>query len=148
MQSNESNTAKSRRGNKFNQDVAQLIVDFLKNKKIKNFISEPKYNYPSKQKKQFNPDGEITKLNGDLIIYDNTTSIRSDRLKQKSWDAYGTKEHFKAAGINIKYYVIIPDDLEAKEQEAALKEKTKLQDSGYHNTIDDILTVSELRNII
>jgi len=81
MQNNESNTAKSRRGNSFNRDVAQLMNGLLKNKKIKSFIVEPKYNYPSKKNKQFNPDGEITKLNGDLIIYDNTTSIRSDRLK-------------------------------------------------------------------
>ncbi len=34
MQSSESNTAKSRRGNKFNQDVAQLMKNMLKNKKF------------------------------------------------------------------------------------------------------------------
>ncbi|MGB5635505.1 MAG: hypothetical protein WBM44_17990 [Waterburya sp.] len=148
MQSNESNTAKSRRGNSFNKDVAQLMRDLLRNKKIKKFISEPRYNYPSKQKKQFNPDGEITELNGDLIIYDNTTSIRSDRLKQKSWDAYGTKEHFKSQKIDIKYYVITPDDLKTEEKENARQERQKLQDKEYYNTIDDILTISELINMI
>jgi len=32
MQNNESNTAKSRRGNSFNRDVAQLMNGLLKNK--------------------------------------------------------------------------------------------------------------------
>lgn len=149
MQSNQSNAAKLRHGNSLNKQVENLIKSLLQNKKIKNFIVEPKYNYPSKKKKQFNPDGEITKLNGDLIIYDNTTSIRSDRLKQKSWDAYGVKEHFKLAEKNVKYYVIIPNNLKSKEQKKALKESKKLHNNqDYFNTIDNILTISELIKII
>ena len=116
MQNNESNAAKSSHGNSFNKDVAQQMTNLLNHKKIKKFISEPRYNYPAKSKKQFSPDGEITLLNGDLIIYDNTTSIRHDRLKQKLWDAHGTKEHFKAKSIGIKYYVIVPDDLNSEEK--------------------------------
>ena len=115
MESNESNAAKSSHGNSFNKIVEQLFLSLLENKKIKKFISEPRYNYPDKQKKQFSPDGEITLLNGGLIIFDNTTSIRHDRLKQKLWDAYGTKEHFKSKNINIKYYVVIPDQINPQE---------------------------------
>ena len=75
MQNNESNAAKSSHGNSFNRYVKQLMLDLLDAKKIKNFVSEPRYNYPFKKQKQFSPDGEITPLNGDLIIYDNRTTV-------------------------------------------------------------------------
>lgn len=148
MESNESNAAKSSHGNSFNKIVEQLFLSLLENKKIKKFISEPRYNYSDKQKKQFSPDGEITLLNGGLIIFDNTTSIRHDRLKQKLWDAYGTKEHFKSKNINIKYYVVIPDEINPQELKNALREKNKLQDPEYYSSIDNILTISELIKMI
>ena len=148
MQSNESNAAKSAHGNKLNQHLKQIMLKLIAEKKIKKFVPEPRYNYPSKQKKQFSPDGEITLSDGSIIVYDNTTTVRHDRLKQKLWDAYGTKEYFKHNDIDIKYYVIIPDEMSKKEIENALKEKTKINNPDYYSTVDDIITVSELLIII
>ena len=99
MQNNESNSAKSKHGYSLNDELQQLMSELLAKNKIKKFQPEPRYNYPLKEKKQFSPDGEITLTNGKLIIYDNTTTVRHDRLKQKLWDAYGIKEYFKSLNI-------------------------------------------------
>lgn len=183
MQNNESNSAKSKHGYSLNDELRQLMSDLLNQNKIKKFQPEPRYNYPLKQKKQFSPDGEITLNNGKIIIYDNTTTVRHDRLKQKLWDAYGTKEYFKSLAIcelhfsnllnikfllfliiknylvgiiflhnslDIKYYLIIPNanKMKPKEVENARREKGKINDPEYYSTIDDIITVQELINII
>ena len=148
MQDNESNAAKSSRGYSLNQQLNQLMLKLLAENKINNFKQEPRYNYPAKKQKQFSPDGEITLLDGNIIVYDNTTTIRHDRLKQKLWDAYGIKEHFQSKGTEIKYYVIVPDEMIEKEIRNTLREKEKLRDREYYSTVDDIITVTELLNII
>lgn len=61
---------------------------------------EPRYNHPDTTYQQFSPDFEIELNNGEIIIIDNTTTARHDRFKQKQWDAYGVKEHFKAKNKN------------------------------------------------
>lgn len=148
MQNNESNSAKSLNGSLFNKLVKQEIENLLRDRKIKCFVNEPRYNFPSKQKRQFSPDGEITLLNNKIIIYDNTTTVRHDRLKQKLWDAYGVKEHFKAQDIQVKYFVVIPNTISEKETQNFLNEKKKINDSQYHSSIDDIITLSELLNLV
>ncbi|BAU63704.1 hypothetical protein STA3757_10710 [Stanieria sp. NIES-3757] len=148
MQSNESNAAKSASGNLMNQNLRQEILKLLANNKIHKFIPEPRYNYPGKKTKQFSPDGEITLLDKSIIVYDNTTTVRHDRLKQKLWDAYGTKEYFKAKNLNIKYYVIIPNELTTKEISNALREKIKINNPEYFSTIDDIITLQEFITLI
>ena len=148
MENSESNTAKSINGSLFNKIVRQAIEKLLAEQKIKFFVNEPRYNFPFKQKKQFSPDGEITLLNNRIIIYDNTTTIRHDRLKQKLWDAYGVKEHFNAKDIQVRYFVVIPDILSVKETRNALNEKNKINDLQYYSSIDDIITLAELLNII
>ena len=64
------------------------------------------------------------------------------------YPAYGTKEHFKSKDIDIKYYVVIPDNINSKEVKNALKEKKKLQNPEYHSSIDDIITITELIKMI
>lgn len=94
MKNNECNLAKSRHGTSLNATVKQLILDLLVKNKIQSFQPEPRYNHPSTKEKQFSPDGEITLLNGKIIVYGNTKTIRHDRLKQKLGDAYGTNKIF------------------------------------------------------
>lgn len=148
MQNNESNSAKSSHGYSLNKKLQTILRDLLAENKIKNFYPEPRYNHPSKVQKQFSPDGEITLLNGKIIVYDNTTTVRHDRLKQKLWDAYGTKKYFQSLNMEIKYFVIIPDQMSQKELKHALREKAKLNDTEYFSTIDDIITIEELLSII
>ena len=148
MQNSESNANKSSRGNLFNQNVTQQLQQLLYRQKIKKFYLEPRYNYPSKEIEQFSPDGEITLLNDNIIVYDNTTTIRHDRLKGKLWDAYGVKEHFRAKEKEIKYYVIIPDDISAKELKNAIGEQEKLNNPEYYSSINDIITLTKLIAIL
>lgn len=144
MSSNESNAAKSTAGNKFNKYVADLLDDLKLKNKIKEFEKEPRYNHPTKKFPQFSPDGEITLLSDKIIVYDNTTTVRHDRLKQKLWDAYGTKENFQAKGIKIEYFVVVPNELSIKETKNYEKERKKITASEYFSTVDDIITVSAL----
>ena len=53
MQDNESNAAKSSSGYSFNRRLIELMSQLLAENKILNFIEEPRYNYPAKEKKQF-----------------------------------------------------------------------------------------------
>ena len=95
MNNSESNSAKSKHGSSLNKQLKDLMLGLLSTNKIASFKDEPRYNYPAKKQKQFSPDGEITLLDGSIIVYDNTTTIRRVRLKQKLWDAYGVKKHFQ-----------------------------------------------------
>ena len=58
--------------------------------------------------------------------------------------AYGVKEHFRAKEKEIKYYVIIPDDINTKELKNAIGEQEKLNNPEYYSSIDDIITLTKL----
>ena len=149
-----SNSGRSRRGNALNKEVNLRLIEVLNNNLIKSYTYEPRYSFPGYEKEQFSPDGEIVLNNNTVIIIDNTTSIRHDRLKQKQWDAYGIKNYFKIThpDIEVKYFVILPDiqniinsELEIKNIE---REKKKIFSSSYYSEIDNILHISDFLNLI
>lgn len=153
----ESNSLKSKKGYSLNKYVQTIFLDKLKNNEIKSYTYEPKYNFPGFDNMQFKPDGEIILNNGTIIIIDNTTSARHDRFKQKQWDAYGVKKYFKKHQPNaqVKYYIILPDkddlgSISTKEKEFKnfLREKNKINSPEYYSEVDDILSVSNLLEII
>ncbi|MBN3382928.1 hypothetical protein FC816_00615 [Clostridium botulinum] len=153
--STESNSSKSLNGNQLNKKIGILLENFKQQNLIKNYHFEPRYNYPGCEFKQFSPDYEITLSNGDIIIIDNTTTARHDRFKQKQWDAYGTKSHFKGKNKEVKYYIVLPNNDEIgnensreKEINGFLHEKKKNDDKNYYSCVDDIIQISDLINII
>lgn len=153
--SNESNSAKSRHGNDLNSIIKDLLNVCKEKGLIKNFVFEPRYSHPSTSYEQFSPDFEITLNDNSIIIIDNTTTARHDRFKQKQWDAFGVKEHFKSYDIAVKYYVVLPDNdnigsdsTREKEIKNYLNEKHKLSNGNYFSMIDDIIQISDLVNII
>lgn len=103
------NSLKSQNGNCLNKHVEQLLIECLSKGYIKEYRKEPKYQAIGFEQSQFNPDFEITLKDGSIIVIDNTTSIRSDRMKQKQWDALGIKSCFEYNGETILTYVVIPD---------------------------------------
>ncbi|MGL6184671.1 MAG: hypothetical protein ACRC1T_04760 [Clostridium chrysemydis] len=145
---NESNSAKSKNGYNLNAIVKEKLEIKLTNKEINSYENEPRYAYPGYAKGQFSPDGEVIKKNGEKIVFDNTTTARHDRFKQKQWDANGIKTSLK--GENVKYFIIVPDfenigndSTREKEIKNVINEKVKIHSMGYFSQIDDILTVSE-----
>lgn len=153
--SNESNSAKSRNGNDLNALVKDLLNNCMKRGLIKSFVFEPRYSHPSTSYKQFSPDFEITLNDDSIIIIDNTTTARHDRFKQKQWDAFGCKEHFKSLKKTVKYYVVLPNNdnlgsqsTREKEISNYLNEKNKISNGTYFSMIDDIIQLNDLIDII
>lgn len=153
MEHQKSNSKKSTDGYNLNKEVKNILLNKLEASAIKSYTYEPKYNFPNYKNAQFSPDGEIILNNGLVIIIDNTTSVRHDRLKQKQWDAFGTKEYFKMyhPDIEVKYYVVLPDKnnlgsihTREKEFKSVVREKNKINGSNYFSAIDDIIHISEL----
>ena len=97
------NSFKSTNGNALNKYVEQILTEYASLGYIKKFIKEPKYRMPGFEQTQFNPDFEITLLDSSIIVIDNTTTIRSDRMKQKQWDSFGVKAYFESIGETILY---------------------------------------------
>ena len=152
-----SNSKKSKNGYDLNKNIKDILLNKLENNKIKNYIYEPKYNFPGYEKSQFSPDGEITLHDDTVLIIDNTTSARHDRFKQKQWDAYGVKKHFSIFYPEKKviYYIVLPDKEnlgtsrnKEREHRNYLRERAKFNSENYYSEVDDILQVSDLIKII
>ncbi|MCK8827076.1 hypothetical protein MWH25_04855 [Natroniella acetigena] len=166
MEKQESNSAKSLNGSELNREIKQICQNLKDKGFINSFEEEPRYNYPGYnyssyhgKSGQFSPDFEIELNNGDIIVIDNTTTIRHDRLKQKLWDAYGVKEYYRNKGKEIKYYVVAPNDNQlGSSPSKTKKEKRNLEnnrekvrsdnDREYFSTIDDILQIEDLVTLI
>ena len=149
-----SNSGKSKNGHCLNRYVKELFDEKFINNEVQSYVYEPRYSFPGYNMKQISPDGEIILNNGDIIVIDNTTSIRHDRIKQKQWDAFGVKKFFYELHPekNVKYFIILPDinhlDNENTEYKAYLREKKKINNKNYYSEIDDILMVSNLLDMI
>lgn len=152
---NQSNSAKSQNGNDMNAEVKGILNNLKREGTIKSFRCEPRYAHPSTSYEQFSPDFEITLNNDNIIIIDNTTTARHDRFKQKQWDASGVKQYFESKNIDVKYYVVLPnndvignDSTRQREIQNYLNEKTKVNSGTYFSKIDDIIQVCDLIRII
>lgn len=145
------NSLKSTNGNTLNKYIGDKLLEFVSLGYINGFIREPKYTMPGYEHPQFNPDFEITLLDGSIIIIDNTTTVRSDRIKQKQWDSFGIKSYFTSINESILYYVVIPDkeNLGSKQTNSTeikmyLNYKDNIISGKIYSAIDDILQLSEL----
>lgn len=141
-----SNKQKAVTGHNFNKSVEKELIMLKNIGIIQDFKKEPKYNYPGFESYQFRPDFEI-KLNDNFyIVIDNTNTIRSDRMKQKQWDAHGSKMYWKNKEINIKYFIVIPNlkQILDKESYNINLSKKLVHSTSYYSEIDDILSLKEL----
>lgn len=149
MKKRESNRLKSIVGNAFNRKIRQYLEN-MKEEYIKEYKTEPKYN-----NKQFRADFEIELKNGVLVVIDNTTTIRNDRVNQKQFIAYGVKKHFEAEEKTVKFFVVVPNKEKIGTKKTREKEiktiermKTKIKDKKYESFIDDILYLDELLEML
>ena len=73
------------------------------------------------------------------------TTMRSDRNKEKQWDALGIKNYFKG---EISVVVVLPDELVETELGHYGREKRKIRQKGYFSAIDEICLLSELSRVL
>lgn len=117
---------------------------------IKDFIKEPRLSVPGCESLQFRPDFKIYLNDETLVFIDNTKTIRSDRLKQKQWEALGTQMCFKDSEWKTYYFVVVPNkdiigkkETREKETRNVIREKEKIHSNTYFSKIDDIMFLNE-----
>lgn len=144
-----SNTLKSQSGNNFNKEVNDILIGLQDKGIIESFIKEPSLILPEYKSSKIRADFMISIRDGEIIYIDNTKTIRTDRVKQKQWDALRTKMSY-GDDYYITYYVVVPDasvigNDETREIENinVLNEKKKMTDIDYYSKIDDILYLGE-----
>lgn len=143
-----SNQKKSLKGNQFNREVGEEIQRLKEIGAIVSYIKEPVCSIPGYGFNQYNPDFSIELKDKTILYIDNTTTVRSDRLKQKQWEAYGVKQ----GDINAMYYVVVPNedkigtpDSREKEWHFVLRERSKIENPSYFSAIDKLLSLDELK---
>lgn len=116
---------------------------------IASYQKKPTLSIPGYEYTQYNPDYLIELPTKQFLIIDNTTTVRTDRLKQKLWEAYSLKTAIHKA----MYYVVVPNkddigtqDSREKEWSFVIKERSKLNNPSYFSAIDALLSLEELRN--
>lgn len=139
---------KSSKGNLFNEEVETELRILKENGTIVSYQVEPVLSIPGYGYSQLNPDFSIKLWNRNTLYIDNTTTVRSDRLKQKQWEAYGVKQ----ADISSMYYIIVPNPdkigtpaSRGKEWGFVLKERSKIHNDMYFSAIDKLLSLDELK---
>jgi len=133
------NSSRSKRGNSFEDDIIKILKGMCKRDKIRRFERKPKIFGG-----EFNPDFIIEKVDGTFICIDTTTTARSDRLRGKQWDAYGTKLFYNEERNSKIVAFVVVQDIDTKKNEEdnfrRCKERAKLP----HSALDDVISVKEL----
>ena len=136
------NSKKSKAGSFSNSSLKEQL-EYLKEK---NFILEykaKKFGYPQKRKGQFKCDFQISLPNGEDWILFSPSSLTSDRLKTKQWDA----EHIKIIDSNVKKaYIVCPDSTLSKNN--IIRYREYIRKGQDISSIEDILFHSEFINLI
>lgn len=150
-----SNKRKATRGNQLNKEVRNILLQLVENKTILDIISEPKIRIPGYDISTFNPDIWIIVNKGHYIFIDNTTTIRTDRVKQKQWDAHGIKSAYSTESIKIECFVVVQnwqdignEKTRHKERRNVQREKEKIKNPKYFSELDAIYYVDELLNYL
>ena len=126
------NRAKSRHGSDFESVIESELRQYSLN-----YRSQPKYG------NQFNPNFEIVTTDK-IYIIDCTTTARSDRLKQKQFDAHGVKLILKSK--SVEFFVVIKN-IEGRETNHFSRAKKRIEEwkNGKINYIDEIVSFEEFK---
>ncbi len=136
------NQSRSIRGDDFESDIEDMFSEMLANNKIKSFKRKPKIFGG-----EFNPDFIVENINGEIISIDSTTTARTDRLRAKQWDAYGTKMYFAEKNKKAIAVVVVQDfDVSQKEKDnfRLCKARCRLP----HSALDEVVSKEELMALV
>lgn len=118
-------------------------LEYLKEKGYITEFSSMKFGYPGKRQTQFKCDYKLNLSNGDEWILFSPSSLTSDRLKTKQWDAF----HIKAINPNVKKaYIVCPDS--SNSQNSIYTYREYIRKGEDVSAVDDILFTTEFTNLI
>jgi len=137
------NSARSRRGGTFENKIEELLSTMLKEKKIVSFKRSPKI-----FDGEFNPDFIVEKKNGQIVSIDSTTTARTDRLRGKQWDAYGTKLYFLENEKKEIIAVVVVQDSNTTKKEADNFRRCKARIMLPHSALDGVVSIDELVTLL
>jgi len=129
--------SKSAHGNSFKDDVLDILKS-LKNEGVLDSIQI------GKRFGQFYTTYLIELKERKIAIF-TTTSVRSDRIKENQWDAWGIKN---ATGLDTLCILVLPDILSEKEQTNYLNEQQRITESNYISMIDKIVQLKDLKFLL
>ncbi len=133
------NRSRSLRGSGFEDKIEGVLIKLKNNKRIKGFVRKPKV-YDG----EFNPDFAVEKNDGTIVSIDSTTTARTDRLRGKQWDAYGTKNYFKEVHKKDIKSVVVVDEVNTSQKEKDNFRRCKDHCRMPHSALDDTFSVEEL----
>ena len=133
------NQARSVRGGKFETALNELFMTMKNEKKIKDFQFKPKI-----FEGEFNPDWVIEKNNGGFVCLDSTTTARTDRLRGKQWDAYGTKLFYSKKKKKKIIAVVVVQDSETNQKEKDNFRRCKSRVMLPHSALNGVVSLNEL----
>lgn len=129
MEHQNSNKGKSNNGNKFEKEFTELTG-------IKKMLKKQKPTFVNSHGLEQVVDFDFkTEINGEIVFIDVTTTYRSDRLKQKSYNALMMKTK---VGTPCKFYMVVKTMVENG------KKKNPILIEG----IDGVLSISDFMLLI
>lgn len=135
------NSARSLRGGDFETKIEELLKVMLEENKIKFFKRKPKI-----FDGEFNPDFVVERNDGQIVSIDSTTTARSDRLRGKQWDAYGTKLFHTEKKKKKIIAVVAVQDINGKEADNFRRCKARIMLP--HSALDGVVSVDELMTLL
>jgi len=133
------NSSRSLRGGTFETEIENILSKLLGKNKIKSFER-----HPSIFNGEFNPDFIVERNDGRIISIDSTTTARTDRLRGKQWDGYGTKLYFKETQKKEIISVVVIQDTDVNDREKANFRRCKSRAMLPHSALDGVVSVNEL----
>jgi len=137
------NQSRSVRGNTFENKVEDLLSKMKQKKRIKNFKRKPTI-----FEGEFRPDFVVEKNDSSIVSIDSTTTARTDRLRAKQWDAYGTKLYFSKMKKKKAIAVVVVDETDTSQMEKDNFRLCKARCRLPYSALDDTLSIKELVDIL
>lgn len=137
------NQARSVRGGVFEVKITKLLSVMKREKRIKDFKVKPAI-----FDGEFNPDWIIEKNNGSIVGVDSTTTARTDRLRAKQWDAYGTKLYYKEIKKKRVLALVVVQDDKTTQKEKDNFRRCKSRCRLSHSALDDVVSLKEFIKIL
>ncbi|MFH6615434.1 MspI family type II restriction endonuclease [Streptococcus suis] len=147
MSFNIDNQQKSLSGKASNLTLDELLQSISKIPKLNISVTKNYTTGYENCEKQFKMDYQVCfhDFDDELWLIKPTSSIRSDRIYGNEFFAQNIKIIDKRVS---KIFVVIPDSVTAKEIQNKDSYSNKIHSKEYTSFLDDILTFSELRNLI
>lgn len=130
------NGKKSKHGKNARRTMDIAVDELERNHAVKNVKDTPSYGYQGYQSDQFKADKEVTLADDSTVALFSTSSLRSDRVRTKQWQAHNIKQVSR-----VEYAVIILPDESA--YDSGTVPRDEIRNNEVVSAIDDILTVKE-----